>query len=71
MSRFQTFVDDLVTVEKRQIVALTELAKDIVSSKPHLAPQVAQVVSDRALKVCCVLVITVLCDLYLMQLTLF
>lgn len=51
MSRFQTFVDDLVTVEKRQIVALTELAKDIVSSKPHLAPQVAQVVIDRALKV--------------------
>jgi hypothetical protein len=52
VSRFQTFVDDLVTVEKRQIVALTELAKDIVSSKPHLAPQVAQVVIDRALKVC-------------------
>lgn len=52
MSRFQTFVDELVTVEKRQIVALTEIAKDIVSSKPNLAPQTAQVVVNRALKVC-------------------
>jgi hypothetical protein len=51
VSRFKSFVDGLVTVEKRQIVALTEIAKDIVSTNPSLASQTAQVVTDRALKV--------------------
>lgn len=52
VSRFKSFVDGLVTVEKRQIVALTEIAKDIVSTNPSLASQAAQVVTDKALKVC-------------------
>lgn len=49
--RFKTFVDELVTVEKRQIVALTETAKDIVALDGRIAPQIANVVIDRALKV--------------------
>lgn len=49
--RFKTFVDELVTVEKRQIVALTETAKDIVALDGRIAPQIANVVTDRALKV--------------------
>mmetsp|Transcript_6460 Transcript_6460/g.12788 ORF Transcript_6460/g.12788 Transcript_6460/m.12788 type:complete len:375 (-) Transcript_6460:989-2113(-) len=48
--RFKTFVDELVTVEKRQIVALTETAKDIVALDGRIAPQIANVVTDRALK---------------------
>lgn len=51
MFRFKTFVDELVTVEKRQIVALTETAKDIVALDGRTAAQVADVVVDRALKV--------------------
>lgn len=51
MFRFKTFVDELVTVEKRQIVALTETAKDMVARDGRIAPQITQVVIDKALKV--------------------
>lgn len=51
VARYESFVNDLVSVEKRQIVALTEIAKDAVISQPELAPQLAQVIIDRALQV--------------------
>lgn len=50
VARYKSFVNDLVSVEKRQIVALTEIAKDAVISQPELAPQLAQVIIDRALQ---------------------
>lgn len=52
--QFQGFVTDLNTVEKRKIVALTEIARDALQKNPHVAPYLAQTVINRILQVCCV-----------------
>lgn len=51
VSQFQGFVTDLHTVEKRSIVALTEIARDALNQRAHLAPSLATVIINRALEV--------------------
>jgi hypothetical protein len=49
---FQRFVTDLTTVEKRKIVALTEIARDTLRTNPELAASLASVLTNRILQVC-------------------
>ena len=53
--QFQGFVTDLTTVEKRSIIALTEIARDALRTHPHLAPSLATVLTNRILQVCAIL----------------
>jgi len=55
VDHFQRFVTDLTTVEKRQIIALTEIARDALRTHPHLAASLASVLTTRILQVCTVL----------------
>ncbi len=48
---FQTFVNELTTVEKRNIVALTEIARDSLKTHPTAVPSLAAVISNRVLQV--------------------
>ena len=48
---FQRFVTDLTTVEKRSIIALTEIARDALRTHPHLAPSLVSVLANRILQV--------------------
>jgi hypothetical protein len=54
LNSFQRFVTDLTTVEKRQINALTELARDALKTHPELAVSLASVLTTRILQVCSV-----------------
>lgn len=49
--QFQGFVTDLTTVEKRSIVALTEIARDALRTHPHVAPTLANIIIDRIIQV--------------------
>jgi len=49
--QFQGFVTDLTSVEKRSIVALTEITRDALKTQPHLAYGLASVIIDRILQV--------------------
>lgn len=55
VDHFQRFVTELTTVEKRQIIALTEIARDALRTHPHLAVSLASVLTTRILQVCSVL----------------
>ena len=46
--RFHAYLEALVTIEKRQISALTDLAKTIQTMHPELVPAVCQIIIDRA-----------------------
>ena len=48
---FQSFLADLVSVEKKVIHALTDVARDILRSRPHGAATVAAVITSRVLQV--------------------
>lgn len=50
-AEFQLFLQDLVSVEKKVIHALTDVARDILRTRPQGAPVVAAVIIDRVLKV--------------------
>jgi hypothetical protein len=49
--QFQGFVTDLTTVEKRNIVALTEIARDALRTQPQVAPSLAAIITNRVLQV--------------------
>ena len=51
VDRYKSLVNELVTVERRQIVALTEITKETAASNPTLIPDLAQIVVNRALQV--------------------
>ena len=48
---FAQAVADLVTVEKKHIVALTEIARDALRTDPQAVPSLATVITDRIVKV--------------------
>ncbi|KAG7673283.1 hypothetical protein Ndes2526B_g03286 [Nannochloris sp. 'desiccata'] len=50
VDHFQRFVTELTTVEKRQIIALTEIARDALRTHPHLAVSLASVLTTRILQ---------------------
>ncbi len=49
--QFQGFVTDLTTVEKRSIVALTEIVRDALQNQPYSAQQLATVIINRIIEV--------------------
>jgi hypothetical protein len=51
LAQFEGFVRDLTTVEKRNIVALTEIARDALTTHPHAIPSLAAVITNRVLQV--------------------
>lgn len=51
VGQFRDILNELIAPEKRSIIALTEIARDILRTHPHLAPAVASVVLDRILEV--------------------
>jgi len=57
LAQFHGFVADLTTVEKRNIVALTEIARDALRTQPQAVPSLAGIIIDRVLQVgaaaCC------------------
>lgn len=52
ISEFKGFVEDLTTPEKRNIVALTEIAREALNTQPQAAPGLATVIVDRIIEVC-------------------
>ena len=54
VNTFQRFVTDLTTVEKRQIIAVTEIARDALRTNPELVASLASVLTTRILQVCSV-----------------
>lgn len=51
VTEFAGFVDDLTTPEKRNIVALTEIAREAMHNQPQAVPGLAQVIINRVLHV--------------------
>ena len=51
LQQFQGFVTDLTTVEKRSIIALTEIARDALRTQPHLVPSLAGIIIARIIQV--------------------
>lgn len=51
VAAYAGFVAALVTVEKRNIAALTEIARDALQTNPHAAPGLATVITNRVLQV--------------------
>ncbi|KAL6774102.1 hypothetical protein ACKKBG_A23770 [Auxenochlorella protothecoides x Auxenochlorella symbiontica] len=49
VTEFAGFVDDLTTPEKRNIVALTEIAREAMHNQPQAVPGLAQVIINRVL----------------------
>lgn len=48
---FQGFVNELVTTEKKNIVALTEIARDALQTNPQAVPSLAKVIITRIMQV--------------------
>lgn len=53
VTAYQGFVTELVTVEKRNIAALTEIVRDALQTNPQAAPSLAAVITNRVLQVQC------------------
>ena len=49
---FAQAVQELVTVEKKNIVVLTEIARDALAREPGAAPSLAAVITNRIIQVC-------------------
>lgn len=52
VQQFHSILQELIAPEKRSIIALTEIARDILRTHPHLAPAIATVVINRVVEVC-------------------
>ena len=50
-AEFQHFLLDLTSVEKKVIHALTDVARDILRTRPQGAPVVATVITNRVVQV--------------------
>lgn len=48
---FAQALTELVTVEKKNIVVLTEIARDAISTEPRSAPSLAALITSRVLQV--------------------
>lgn len=48
---FAQAVTELITVEKKNIVVLTEIARDALSTEPEAAPNLAALITNRILQV--------------------
>jgi len=48
---FATALTELVTVEKKNIVVLTEIARDALQTEPQSAPSLAALITNRILQV--------------------
>ena len=48
---FAQAVQELVTVEKKNIVVLTEIARDALAREPGAAPSLAAVITNRIIQV--------------------
>lgn len=50
-AEFEQFLLDLTTVERKVIHALTDVARDVLASRPHGAPGVAGAITNRVVQV--------------------